>query len=91
MTDDHLRVYPAGHAKTLGEMRSRIAELEAELAEARKDGERLDEAARGQYSIRYNAMNEQWEVVTGDLHPAHRRSASRKTIRAAIDAARGAK
>lgn len=42
ITDDHLRVYPAGHAKTLGEMRSRIAELEAELAEARKDGERLE-------------------------------------------------
>lgn len=42
MTDDHLRVYPAGHAKTLGEMRSRIAELETELAEARKDGELLD-------------------------------------------------
>lgn len=78
-------------AERLESYRKRVEALEAELDAARKDSERLDEAARGKYSIRYNAMNEQWEVTTGDLHPAHRRSTSRKTLRAAIDAARGTK
>lgn len=57
------------------------------LAEARLDSARLDAAERGKFSIRNNAMSDKWEVTTGDLHPAHRRSVSKKTLRAAIDAA----
>ena len=69
----------------------RIAELESQLAEAREDARRLTDAEKGQYSMRYNAMNERWEINTGELHPSHRRFVVKNTLRSAIDAARGAK
>jgi len=64
--------------------------LRTELAEARKDGERIGDAEKGQYSMRYNAMSERWEIVTGHIHPAHRKHVAKKTLRAALDAARAA-
>lgn len=66
----------------------RIRELETELAEAREDSERLDAVQRGSWTIHYRSMNSRWELLTDHAHPAHRKTYTGKTARAAIDAAR---
>jgi uncharacterized protein YigA (DUF484 family) len=65
-----------------------IARLTTELAEAREDSERLDAVQRGSWTVHYRSMNSRWELLTDHAHPAHRKTYTGKTARAAIDAAR---
>jgi len=74
------------HSPLLVEHNKQLCE---QLAEARRDGERLSDAERLKLNIRANAMTGKWEVVTSDLHPSHRKHYEKKTLRAAIDAACG--
>lgn len=70
--------------------RERVAELEAQLAEARRDGERLDLLESRYLCVSYLSMNSKWDVLTNEAHPAHRKHYQRKSLRAAIDAAAAA-
>lgn len=62
--------------------------LLAELAEVREDRARLEAVQRGNWTVHYRSMHSRWEVMTDHAHPAHRKTYTGKTARAAIDAAR---
>ena len=67
---------------------SELATLRAELAAAKEDSARLDAIQRGNWTVHYRSMHSRWEVLTDHAHPAHRKTYTGKTARAAIDAAR---
>ena len=52
------------------------------------DSARLDAIQRGNWTVHYRSMHSRWEVLTDHAHPAHRKTYTGKTARAAIDAAR---
>lgn len=64
-----------------------------QLTEARKDGERLSYAEEHRLDMRHRSMfepgKEHWEIVTAHTHPMHWKFFKGKTLREAIDAARG--
>jgi chromosome segregation ATPase len=77
------------HVRTqLDSATAEIARLQAELAEAREDRERLEAVQRHNWTVHYRSMHSRWEVLTDHAHPAHRKTYTGKTARAAIDAAR---
>lgn len=76
--------------KAYAEALSKILELEAQLAEARRDGARLDFAERGRLDIYHRSLmpeSKQWGITTAHPHPAHRKHFAKRTLRAVIDAA----
>lgn len=76
--------------KAYAEALFKILELESQLAEARRDGARLDFAERGRLDIYHRSLmpeSKQWGITTAHPHPAHRKHFAKRTLRAVIDAA----
>lgn len=72
-----------GVLKDERDLKARIAALESELAEARKDGERLSKMQSCGADVKYGTEWRVWVMGVGVGYG--------ETLRAAIDAARGTK